>query len=117
MQPGLALPSNKEALRRLPDPFNGLSLLPLLFSFNLIIPALNIENSCLVPMKSRHRFKVAAYSEHLLQVKTQEQGFPGGSGVKQSACQCRDVGLIPGLGRSRAVEQLSRASQLAEPVL
>ena len=27
-------------------------------------------------------------------------GFPGGSVGKESTCQVRDVGLIPGLGRS-----------------
>ena len=27
-------------------------------------------------------------------------GFPGGSAGKESACNVRDVGLIPGLGRS-----------------
>ena len=27
-------------------------------------------------------------------------GFPGGSAVKESACNARDVGLIPGSGRS-----------------
>ena len=27
-------------------------------------------------------------------------GFPGGSAVKESACNERDLGLIPGLGRS-----------------
>ena len=29
-----------------------------------------------------------------------EQGFPGGSDVKESACNARDLGSIPGLGRS-----------------
>ena len=28
------------------------------------------------------------------------QGFPGGSDGKESACNVRDPGLIPGLGRS-----------------
>ena len=28
------------------------------------------------------------------------KGFPGGSEVKASACNARDPGLIPGLGRS-----------------
>jgi len=28
------------------------------------------------------------------------QGFPGGSGDKESACNAGDPGLIPGLGRS-----------------
>ena len=27
-------------------------------------------------------------------------GFPGGSDGKESACNVRDLGLIPGLGRS-----------------
>ena len=27
-------------------------------------------------------------------------GFPGGSGGKESTCNARDLGLIPGLGRS-----------------
>ena len=27
-------------------------------------------------------------------------GFPGGSDGKESACNARDVGLIPGFGRS-----------------
>jgi len=27
-------------------------------------------------------------------------GFPGGSDSKESACNARDLGLIPGLGRS-----------------
>ena len=27
-------------------------------------------------------------------------GFPGGSDGKESACNARDLGLIPGLGRS-----------------
>ena len=27
-------------------------------------------------------------------------GFPGGSNGKESACNVRDLGLIPGLGRS-----------------
>ena len=33
-------------------------------------------------------------------------GFPGGASSKESTCQCRrlrDVGLIPGLGRSPGV--------------
>ena len=29
-----------------------------------------------------------------------EQGFPGGSDDKESACNARDTGFIPGLGRS-----------------
>ena len=29
-----------------------------------------------------------------------EQGFPGGSDGKESACNAGDLGLIPGLGRS-----------------
>ena len=29
-------------------------------------------------------------------------GFPGGSGGKESACNARDPGLIPGSGRSTA---------------
>ena len=29
-----------------------------------------------------------------------EEGFPGGSDSKESACNVRDLGLIPGLGRS-----------------
>ena len=28
------------------------------------------------------------------------KGFPGGSDGKESACNARDLGLIPGLGRS-----------------
>ena len=28
------------------------------------------------------------------------RGFPGGSEVKASACNAKDLGLIPGLGRS-----------------
>jgi len=28
------------------------------------------------------------------------QGFPGGSGGKESTCNAGDLGLIPGLGRS-----------------
>ena len=28
------------------------------------------------------------------------KGFPGGSGGKESACNVRDLGSIPGLGRS-----------------
>ena len=31
---------------------------------------------------------------------TMEQGFPGGSDGKESACNAGDMGLIPGLGRS-----------------
>ena len=31
---------------------------------------------------------------------TQENGFPGGSDSKESACNVGDVGSIPGLGRS-----------------
>ena len=27
-------------------------------------------------------------------------GFPGSSGGKESACNARDLGLLPGLGRS-----------------
>ena len=30
----------------------------------------------------------------------QAQGFPGGSVVKNSLANARDIGLIPGLGRS-----------------
>ena len=30
----------------------------------------------------------------------QRRGFPGGSDGKESACNARDLGLIPGLGRS-----------------
>ena len=33
-------------------------------------------------------------------MKLYEQGFPGGSAGKQSACNVRDLGSIPGLGRS-----------------
>ena len=28
-----------------------------------------------------------------------QSGFPGGSAGKESACNARDLGLIPGLGR------------------
>ena len=38
-----------------------------------------------------------------LQQQQQQQGckgFPGGSEVKESACNARDLGSIPGLGRS-----------------
>ena len=43
------------------------------------------------------------YSKHLLQVKTQEQDFPGGSGVNNLPANAGDVGLIPGLGRSHVL--------------
>ena len=43
-------------------------------------------------------------AEHFLQTKsdanTQSMGFPGGSDGKESACNTRDPGLIPGSGRS-----------------
>ena len=35
----------------------------------------------------------------IVQLK-QGRGFPGGSDSKQSACNVRDLDLIPGLGRS-----------------
>ena len=35
-----------------------------------------------------------------LQPALHSEGFPGGSGVKESAYNAEDVGLIPGLGRS-----------------
>ena len=34
-------------------------------------------------------------------MKTQ-MGFPGGSAGKESACKARDLGSVPGLGRSPA---------------
>ena len=36
----------------------------------------------------------------LLHSKGWKQGFPGGSGGKESACSVGDLGSIPGLGRS-----------------
>ena len=33
-------------------------------------------------------------------VSSLDQGFPGGSDGKESACNVGDLGLIPGLGRS-----------------
>ena len=33
-------------------------------------------------------------------IVTLNMGFPGGSAVKESACNAGDLGLIPGLGRS-----------------
>ena len=33
-------------------------------------------------------------------IQIQPQGFPGGSDGKESACNVRDLGSIPGLGRS-----------------
>ena len=34
-------------------------------------------------------------------VSSQVRGFPGGSDGKESVCSAGDLGLIPGLGRSR----------------
>ena len=34
-------------------------------------------------------------------IPTADIGFPGGSDGKESACNAGDLGLIPGLGRSR----------------
>ena len=41
---------------------------------------------------SRHKFKLIFKDRH--------QGFPGGSEDKESACNARDLGSIPGLERS-----------------
>ena len=41
----------------------------------------------------------------------QDLGFPGGSEVKASACNAGDLGLIPGLGRSK--EMVTHSSILA----
>ena len=35
-----------------------------------------------------------------LKLGTAQLGFPGGSDSKESACSARDLGLIPGSGRS-----------------
>ena len=40
-------------------------------------------------------------------------GFPGGSGGKESACNAGDLGLIPGLGRSREEGMATHSSILA----
>ena len=40
-------------------------------------------------------------------------GFPGGSDGKASACNARDLGLIPGLGRSLEKEMAIHSSTLA----
>ena len=41
----------------------------------------------------------ALHSKDLIQLPADE-GFPGGSDGKESACNMGDPGLIPGLGRS-----------------
>ena len=40
-------------------------------------------------------------------------GFPGGSEGKASACNVRDLGLIPGSGRSLEKEMATHSSTLA----
>ena len=42
------------------------------------------------------------FGEHLLklEIRVNAENFPGGSDGKESACNARDLGSIPGLGRS-----------------
>ena len=40
------------------------------------------------------------YSAAVRPVPCASKGFPGGSDGKESACNARDLALIPGLGRS-----------------
>ena len=40
-------------------------------------------------------------------------GFPGGSADKESACNARDLGSIPGLGRSPGEEMATHSRILA----
>ena len=51
------------------------------------------------PFKLRRQKSVFTETEFLGQ-NTGEKGFPGGSEGKESACNARDPGLNPGLGRS-----------------
>ena len=46
-----------------------------------------------------------AFGEHLLKLEigVNAENFPGGSDGKESACNARDLGSIPGLGRSPGV--------------
>ena len=41
------------------------------------------------------------------------QGFPGGSDSQESACNARDLGLIPGSGRSSGEGMATHSSVLA----
>ena len=43
------------------------------------------------------------------------EGFPGGLVVKNSPCYARDIGSIPGLGRSHVPQATERTSQLWNP--
>jgi len=52
------------------------------------------------------------YSLYFVLASQSVHGFPVGSDGEESACKVRDLGSIPGLGRS-PVEQLPNSSILA----
>ena len=50
-------------------------------------------------------------------MKIKEQGFPGGSVVKNASANAEDTSLIPGPGRPHVLEQLGWCATTPEPVL
>ena len=50
-------------------------------------------------------------------IKLTHQGFPDGSGGKESACNVGDLGLIPALGRSPGEGHATHSSVLACRIL
>ena len=53
-----------------------------------------------------------------LQEESEEEGFPGGSVVKESTCQCRRHRFDPWSGKiPHVLEQLSLCATTIEPVL
>ena len=54
-----------------------------------------IQMNLFTKQKERHRLRKQIYGYH-----REKEGFPYGSGGKESACNARDQGLTSGSGRS-----------------
>ena len=54
-------------------------------------------------------------SRFLMTSKCVLEGFPGGLVVKNPPCYARDIGSIPGLGRSHILQAAKRTSRLRNP--
>ena len=70
----------------------------------LQLPSKPEKKRCLSYITSHLLFQ-KGFGEHLLKLEigVNAENFPGGSDGKESACNARDLGSIPGLGRSPEV--------------
>ena len=76
-----------------------------------------LEKERCLSYTTSHLLFQKGFGEHLLklEIRVNAENFPGGSDGKESACNARDLGSIPGLGRSP--EMATHSSILAWRIL